>query len=431
MKSFIRKLVPKGLLSQYHRFLAVLAAFYYGHPSRKMTVIGVTGTNGKSTTVNLIGRILEEAGYKVGWTSTMNFKVAEKEWLNDKKMTMLGRFQLQKLLRQMVKAGCQYAIIETSSEGIKQHRHLGIDYRVAVFTNLTPEHIEAHGSFEKYKEAKGELFNKLKFSRKNTASIINLDDPYSHYFLQFPVGQRYGFGINFAPPAAHIKNLKAGEIELRADGSSFQVRETRFKLKLPGEFNIYNALAAIATAYSQGIDLETSRRALEKIDNLPGRMEFIDIGQKFKVLVDYAYEPVQLTKVYEIIKRDFQPKKIIQVLGPTGGGRDQARIPVLGQMASEFADLVIITTDDPYDEDPNKLADKMIAGVDKANCHKILKILDRDEAIKKAISEAREGDLVLITGKGCDQAICVADGKKIAWDDREAARRYLKLRVKS
>ncbi len=170
MKTLIKKIIPRQLLSQYHKFMARFASFYYGNPSRKMIVIGVTGTNGKSTTVELIARVLEGGGHKVGFTSTVAFKVADKEWLNNKKMTMLGRFQLQKLLYRMVKTDCKYAVIETSSQGIDQYRHVGINYDYAVFTNLTPEHLEAHGGFNKLqKSQRKNCFNIfLKCQVKNT-----------------------------------------------------------------------------------------------------------------------------------------------------------------------------------------------------------------------------------------------------------------------
>lgn len=184
MKNLLKKIIPKSCLFFYHKLLAILAAYAYNFPSRKMVVIGVTGTNGKTTVCNMIAKILEEAGYKVGLTTTANFKIGEKEWINATKQTMQGRFKLQKLLHRMAEAGCKYAIIETSSEGIAQSRHWGISYDVAVFTNLTPEHIESHGSFEKYKEAKGKLFKSLKQKNARTekkenkkVSIVNLDDP--------------------------------------------------------------------------------------------------------------------------------------------------------------------------------------------------------------------------------------------------------------
>src|SRR3989339_489899 len=199
LKANLRAIVPESLISAYHYVLARLAAFLYVHPSEKLIVIGVTGTNGKSTTVQFIGRLLESVGERVGWTTTASFKVADHEWVNDRKMTMLGRLQTQKLLRNMVKAGCRYVIIETSSQGIMQSRHIGINYDVIAFTNLTPEHIEAHGGFENYKAAKGKLFDRLhRLPRKKIdgreiekSIVVNLDDPHAEYFLSFEADQ-YG-----------------------------------------------------------------------------------------------------------------------------------------------------------------------------------------------------------------------------------------------
>ena len=203
LKEALKRIIPKEALVLYHRFLAYAASVWYGHPSEKMIVIGVTGTNGKSTVSAMICRVLEEAGYKVGLTTTVLFRIAGKEWLNDTKMTMLGRFRLQKLLRQMVGAGCQYAVIETSSEGIAQSRHAAINYDIVVFTNLTPEHIESHGGFENYRAAKGRLFAKLAGEKKKILagkivpkiSVVNAADPEANYFLQFWADQKIGYRL--------------------------------------------------------------------------------------------------------------------------------------------------------------------------------------------------------------------------------------------
>ena len=191
MKKILRKFLPDFVFRIYHLKLAILANIFYGFPSRKLKVIGVTGTKGKSTTSNMIWKILTDAGYKVGMTTTANIRIGDKEWINDTKMTMQGRFKLQKLIREMAKEGCDYAIIETSSEGILQYRHFGIKYQVAVFTNLMPEHIERHGSFENYKKAKGILFKKLSGQK---IIIANADDKHSDYFLSFPAKQYIKFG---------------------------------------------------------------------------------------------------------------------------------------------------------------------------------------------------------------------------------------------
>ena len=225
IKSFLKKIVPKDIFSYYHKSLAIAANLYYGRPSEKMIVIGVTGTNGKSSTVDFITRILESAGHKVGYTSTAMFKVADREWLNDKKMTMLGRFALQRLLKQMVSAGCRYAVIETSSEGIKQFRNIGINYDVVVFTNLTPEHLESHGGFENYKKAKQELFARLMKGKTKIFNgqkikktmVANLDDEHAMDFINFDAEDKIGFAIDSQKKSDDkleiIKGMSKAEIE--------------------------------------------------------------------------------------------------------------------------------------------------------------------------------------------------------------------------
>ncbi len=451
MKSFIKKIVPKSFLSQYHRTLALLANYFYGKPSEKLIVIGVTGTNGKSTTAMMIGKILEEAGYKVGITSTAIFKIADKEWLNDKKMTMLGRFALQKMLRQMVKAGCSYAIIETSSEGIKQFRHIGIHYDICVFTNLAPEHIESHGSFENYKKAKLELFAKLETDTHKTLHnreikkviVVNTDDEHAKDFLNFKVDERMAYGLNENQLLGDMPYLRGDNINYNHDRIEFTVQGNNFNLKLLGKFNIYNSLASMSVAMSQGVDIETCQKALEKVKSMPGRMEFVlppsssplvkgGENSDFKVLVDYAPEPDSMTKLFENLKSHSvvsAGSKIIHVLGSCGGGRDTSRRPFLGQISAKNADILVITNEDPYDDDPRLIIDQVASGAlssGKVLGENLFKIEDRREAIKFAFNLAKKGDLVLLTGKGCEQAICVANGKKIPWDEREVVRELLK-----
>ena len=432
IKEVIKKFIPGFLLRWYHKTLALAANIFYGFPSNKMVVIGVTGTNGKSTTVHLIAKIFEGAGFKVGATSTVGFKVAGEENLNKKKMTMLGRFALQKLLRKMVLAGCQYAVIETSSQGVEQFRHLGVNYDVAVFTNLTPEHIEAHGGFENYKKAKGKFFAHLTVKSKKViggkvvqkVSVVNLDDEHAEYFANFPADQKYKYSIK------NQSDVRAENVALGNSGADFTVRGVPFHLNLIGEFNVYNFLAAAAVGLSQGLNLDTISSALEKVHGVPGRMEFINEGQNFKILVDYAPEPASMEKLYETVRvAGFISSggKIIHVFGSAGGGRDKSRRPILGGITAKNADYVIITNEDPYDENPMEIINQVAAGaLGKQEGINLFKILDRGEAIAKALGLAHENDLVIITGKGSEQAICVADNKKIPWDDREKVREILK-----
>lgn len=428
IKNFIRKFVPEPFISLYHLALAWLANFIYNNPSEKLIVIGVTGTNGKSTTVNLISKILEEAGFKTAITSTVNFKIDDRDELNEIKMTMPGRFFLQRFLNKAVIAGCTHAVIESSSQGILQYRQFGVAYDAMVFTNLTPEHIEAHGGFENYKNAKLKYFAQLeklphkKINNKTINKIIvyNADDPYGLEFANFKVDKTISFGQT-EKAMVRAENFLPG-----ANGISFTVNQEKFNLKLKGLFDLYNALAAIATAQGFDIDLKLCKQVLKKIDGIPGRMEKIDLGQNFQIIVDYAPEPESMRQLYATVKT-WPHNKIIHILGSTGGGRDVARRKILGKLAGENADIVIVTNEDPYDDDPQKIIHQVAEGAVEAG-KEIKKDLfrdpDRRSAIAKALSMAGEGDLVLITGKGSEQKMAVKGGY-IKWDDREVVREEL------
>lgn len=441
MKALLRRLLPAPALLAYHRLFSAAAAWRYGRPSLKMTVIGVTGTNGKSTVSNLAARVLEGAGRTVGVTTTVNFRVAGKEWLNDSKMTMLGRARLQALLARMVRADCTHAVVETSSEGIKQRRHADIAYDVAVFTNLTPEHLESHGGFENYKRAKGELFAKLSRDPRKTLSglsvpkviVVNLDSPHAPHFLSFDADRKIGFTRAGAVAPGGVELLAATDVELRAGGSSFLVDGVPFTLPLPGAFNVENALAAVAVGLSQGVTFVDSARALAAAPVVPGRMEFIEAGQPFLALVDYAPEPESLRQLYGAIGL-FPHRRVIHVLGSCGGGRDRDRRPVLGRLAAENADVVIVTNEDPYDDDPLEIIREVAAGAREAGKREgedLFLVLDRRAALEKAVSLAKHGDLVLATGKGAEQAICVANGRKLPWDEREELRGAIARRLQA
>ncbi len=427
IKEIIKKFIPSFLLNLYHFLLALLGAFFYGFPGKKLTVIGITGTSGKSTVVSFTTRILEEAGYKVASLSSIKFKIGEKETENMLKMTMPGRFKLHKFLKKAVKSECDYAVLEVTSEGIKQHRHEFIDFDVVLLTNLSPEHIEAHGGFENYRRAKGKLFE---ITKKN--HIVNLDDKNTDYFLKFPSQRKYGFGIEQKSKEFESKERKnkvdnfieATDIELSERGIVFKINKTTFSLELFGKFNIYNALSAISVGISQGIKFETCKKALEKIKKIPGRMEIV-VKKPFFVIVDYAHTPKALRSVYNAIynsKIKKKDTKMICVLGACGGGRDKWKRPVLGKIASKYCQRVIITNEDPYEEPPIKIIEEVIEGTGE----KAEKILDRKKAIKKAIKAAKEGDVVVITGKGSEPWMCVKGGKKISWDDRKIAREEFK-----
>jgi UDP-N-acetylmuramoyl-L-alanyl-D-glutamate--2,6-diaminopimelate ligase len=418
MKEIIKKFIPPSLVDLYHFLLALFGALFYQFPSKKLNLIGVTGTNGKTTTTEMIAKIFEKAGKKIALLNSIRFKIGEKEEINKLRMTMPGRFFIQRFLKKAVKEGCEFAILEVTSEGIKQYRHRFLDFKVAVFTNLAPEHIEAHGSFEKYREAKGKFFQATK-----EIHILNGDDENFEYFLKFPAKEKFFFTLNKSKIPLF---RKSGMVILAEDekedekGISFKVKDTEFNLNLMGKFNIYNALAAISVALSQGISLKICKKALEEFKGVPGRMEEV-ISKPFKVIVDYAFTPNALEKVYQTLRNtqyEIPNTRLICVLGACGGGRDKWKRTVLGELAAKYCDEVIVTNEDPYDEDPWQIIEQVASGTKG----KARKILDRREAIKEALKLAKEGDIVVITGKGCEPSICVAGGRKIPWDDRKVVR---------
>ncbi len=458
IKGFIPVKLFNALQPIYHWLLALVAAVRYGCPSNKLIVIGVTGTTGKTTSVYLIAKMLNSAGYKTGFTSTAIFNDGEKEWLNDKKMTMAGRFFTQKMLKKMVKNKCQYAIVETTSQGIEQYRHRFINYDILIFTGLYPEHIEAHGSFEKYKESKSKLFvhlkkcktkyandkkqvikaesglKKIEANRIKKVIIVNGDDEHADYFMNFWAEEKIRYtkksDYKFNNDKEKLLVIKFGDIKSDKDGVDFSVdNKTKIHLNQLGEYNAVNAMNAVCLGLSQEIALEKIKIGLEKIKGVPGRMEIIkNANPAFAAIIDYAFEPEALRKIYNTILK-FKYNKIIHVLGSAGGGRDIARRPKLGALAGMSANIVIVTNEDPYDDDPGLIIDQVAMGAENAS--KILgkdlfKIEDRREAINKALSLAGEGDIVLITGKGCEQAICMAGGIKIPWDDRKVVEEELK-----
>jgi UDP-N-acetylmuramoyl-L-alanyl-D-glutamate--2,6-diaminopimelate ligase len=407
IKEIIRKTRP--IIGLYHFFYSFFGALFYFFPSRKIKVFAVTGTNGKSTTVDIIAKVFKKAGFKVAAFSSVKFEINRKEEPNLFKMTMPGRAIIQKMLRKAVKEKCEIAIIEVTSEGIKQYRHKFIKIDTACFTNLSPEHIESHGGFENYKREKGKLFKAVRKTH-----IINIDDENAQYFLSFPAKEKISYGIK------KDADIRAEKIVASSKGVSFSVDGEDFYLGLAGKFNVYNALVAIALAKKEDIDTNFIKEALKEMTVMPGRMEEIQ-SSPFRVIVDYAVTPVTLEGVYKELLENFFPERIIAVLGSCGGGRDKWKRPVLGEIASKYCEKVIVTNEDPYDEDPEKIIDEIIAGTKG----KGEKIIDRREAIKKALEEAEEGDIVIVTGKGNEPWMCLAKGEKIPWDDREIIKEEL------
>ncbi len=433
MKEKIKKFI--------HLFLAWLAYWRYGRPARKLIVVGVTGTKGKTTTCRLIASALEAGGFKVGLLSTVEFQIGEKRWLNDKKMTMLGRGQIQSMLSEMVKAGCKYAVVETSSEGILQYRHFGLLYDIAVFTNLGTEHHERHGGFENLKRDKGKIFaeliktkNKVLGGQKVPKVIVaNIDDTNADYYLQFAADKKFTFSIKETNTRPQIPNVAGRIVSSDNSGVDFEAEGAAYRLNILGEFNVYNALAAVAVAKSQNISLDKISAGLSSVKLVEGRMEMVDAGQDFKVIVDYAHEPMSLTELFKSLRQMVGPdKKVISIVGSDGGGRDKGKREKMGEIAGRLTDYVVVTDVNCYDEDPREIAEMLAKGAREAgkkDNENLFIEVDRRLGIAKAIELASSGDVVVITAKGTEPFIGIAGGKKIPWDDRKVAREIL-LEVK-
>lgn len=438
-------MIPSFLFRLYHRTLAVTGALWYGHPSRRLLVIGVTGTTGKSTVCEMLASVFRHAGKsshstgpgrmtgKVGVASTIRFQIGDESTLNNEKMTMLGRWRLQKLLRQMANAGCSVVILETTSQGLAQYRHVGIDYDCAVMTNLTPEHIESHGSFAAYRFAKEQLFAVLATTYRKLGipkvSVVNLAMNDAQDFLRYPADRHVGFALQNAPAPDGMTVFVPDTIKTTERGSTFTVQSQTFHLPLPGTFNVANALAAIAVAQTYDVPLATIASALEAMQGVPGRFEIV-VQEPFRVIVDYAHEPAGLEAVYKAVQA-FHPQRVIAVLGSTGGGRDRWKRPVLGKIAAQYAQLVIVTNEDPYDEDPMAIIAQVADGAAEAgkrDGENLFRILDRREGIHKALSLAQPGDLIIITGKGSEQRMVVKGGRKIPWSDERVVQDLLSRR---
>lgn len=411
----IKFLIPRRLFSflqpAYHYTLSTLGALIYRFPSRHIIVIGVTGTKGKTSTTELVNTVFEKAGHTTALCSTLRFKVGGESTRNMYKMTLPGRFFLQKFLRRAVTAGCTHAIIELTSESVKQYRHKFIDLDALIFTNITPEHIESHGSFENYLNAKLELAHALAVSKKKrTVMVANADDPHGKDFLAVNAKVKVPFSITEVRPYA-----------LKKEGLLFTWEGQAFTSPLSGMFNLMNILGALSLSKAFGIGNEAMKRAIEAFDGIPGRMEKIDEGQDFTVIVDYAHTKESLEKVYET----FEGHRKICVLGATGGGRDKWKRPEMGAVAGMHCDEIILTNEDPYDENPLDIINDVKEGAgERAEI-----IIDRGAAIREAIRRATIGDAIIITGKGTDPYICGPKGQKTPWSDQETARGALRARL--
>jgi UDP-N-acetylmuramoyl-L-alanyl-D-glutamate--2,6-diaminopimelate ligase len=368
---------------------------------------------------------------KTGIISTANIRIGEEESMNFFHMTMPGRSVIQQKLAEMYKKGCKCCVVETTSEGIKQFRHIGLYYDILVFTNLTPEHLPSHdGSFEKYKETKGKIFWGLTRQKRKILDgkkidkvvIVNNDDRHKEYFLQFAADKKITYGLNEGA------GLMAQEILESQSGVDFKVNGLNYHLNILGSFNVYNALPAIIVGRELGLPDDKISAALRQLKMIPGRMEIISIGQNFQVIVDYAHEKESVTRVLQAAnKMKASGGKVIILLGAEGGGRDKTKRPIMGELSAKMADYVVCSNVDPYDDDPTPIVEDIAVAAEKfgkVRGKDLFVIEDRRSGINKALSLAKSGDVVLITGKGSEQSIIIG-GVSSPWDDRLVVREEL------
>ncbi|OGI22110.1 MAG: hypothetical protein A2808_03745 [Candidatus Moranbacteria bacterium RIFCSPHIGHO2_01_FULL_55_24] len=411
---FIFKIIPQPVKNLGHLGLALLANIRYGFPGRKLSVIGVTGTNGKTTTAQMIARILERVGYKTAFATTVNFCIGDREWVNASKFTTLSSWKLQKFLAEAHRAGVTHVVLETSSHALDQHRVFGVPYLIAVITNVTREHLDYHKTLPRYRQAKARLFKQAKHA------VINADMEHPEEFQGLVSGKTVLYSTK-----EETADIVAEGISLDFHAIEFRVGEIHFRLPLPGLFNIENALAALGAASLLGIDFSSAREALAEMRGVPGRMELVPNAEGIDIIIDYAVTPDAFEKLYaSVLPLKIPGTKIIHVFG-TCGDRDRGKRPILGDIASRNADVVILTNEDPYTEDPERIIDEVEKGVTKKKDKEYFRIFDRREAIRKALSLAERGDIVLITGKGAETSMAWADRRE-PWSERQTIEETLK-----
>lgn len=432
----IKKLVPQSAVNSFHYIEALAASFAYRHPSRHMIVIGVVGSKGKTTLANLLWAALSGDGSKVGLIGTANIRIGHEERLNPYHMTMPGRHRMQKVLAEMRQADCRYAIMEVPSEGQAQWRHVGIYFDMLIFTNVTREIMASHNySLDVLHEHNKRVFASLSQKPKTVQGrlqpkilIANSDaEHFTQYFDHIA-------DIKRSYSVSKKSDYRATRIHTTALGAEFVINKHPYQIPIPGEINVSNATGAIAAALELGKSPQVIARGLNELGVIPGRMERIEADQDFHVIVDYAHEETGMQALMDsaanMIDKDH---KIITLLGAEGGGRDELKRPIMGQIAMRGSDYVVLTNVDPYRDDPEKILDDIADGVEETGGkldQTYWRIADRRAGIAQALALANKGDLVLVTGKGAEQSI-VINGKKSAWDDRKVVREELKKLVKA
>ncbi len=405
------------------RSLALLAAAFYGFPAEKMKVIGVTGTNGKTTITHMLQAIYEEDNRPYGLMGTLYAKCGSN--IVDLGHTTPESLEIQKFFAECLEQGAEHIIMEVSSHALNMRRVVGIDFYGAIFSNLTQDHLDFHDNMLDYRNAKLKLFENLS-NRDDAISVINKDDEWSSDFIEASPVRAITYGL------LEDADVRAFDIVKTPFGTTFKVRadnkEFQIEMKLIGNFNIYNALAAIAFAIQEGIDIDIIKKGLANLSGVSGRLEKVECNQDFSVIVDYAHTPDGLRNILETI-REISNNRIITVFG-CGGDRDRSKRPLMGEIAAEHSDFTIITSDNPRSEDPEKIIADIIPGVEKIKDSRFAIIIDRYEAIHHAINLARSHDFIIIAGKGHEDYQLI-NGVKTDFDDRKIAEELLRGRLNS
>lgn len=432
MLNLLRKLIspdnPLRLL--YHRLKSAYAAYHFGYPARRMVMIGVTGTDGKTTTTHLTEHILRHASKKVAMTSTVEFRINGEIIPNRSKKTTLSAWQVQKFLKRCLNAGIEYVVVECSSHALHQHRLSGIPFSIAALTNVTHEHLDYHRTMEKYRDAKMILFKSVSHTCKREMSkslagiphkrsfILNAADKYYHDFARVPCAHKmsYGFGMG---------DIQVSNATYSKFGAKFALKygeETvGVDMRLPGAFNVENAMAAAGIALACDISLDVIAQAIGTFERVPGRMETIQSPKGFEVIVDFALTPNALERLYKTI-RETAPARVIGIIGSCGD-RDKEKRPIMGKIVAEHTDVTIVTDEEPYSEDPKAIMEAVLEGAEKVKKlnHDLFLIEDRYQAIERAVQLAQKDDIVVVTGMGSFDTRTLNQGP-VKWDEREVVR---------
>lgn len=410
------------------KVLAILADRFYNQPTKKLRLIGVTGTNGKTTVTHLVEKILSDAGHLTGIIGTIEMRIGS--YREEVKNTTPESLELQRMFSLMEQSGASHACIEVSSHALELGRVWGCDFKTAIFTNLTQDHLDYHQTMENYRNAKSLLFSQLGNTygdKQKKLAVLNRDDRQYEYLYKVTPAEVLTYGIE------HQADVRASNIQIKATGTEFTLETFKgsvpISMKMVGRFSVYNVLAATAACLAEGVPLESIKESIESITGVPGRFEPVNEGQNFAVVVDYAHTPDSLENVLKTA-RDLTKGQVFCIVG-CGGDRDRSKRPIMAQIAARYSDVAIFTSDNPRSEDPNEILRDMFEGLseEKVQRDNYRCILDRKEAIEYAVSQAKDGDTVIIAGKGHETYQIIKD-QILPFDDKEVVSVAIKNRMK-